>query len=225
MLADEVKDATKGLKKSKSLGKFFIRLLIGLFVIVVLFGLWVIWFLAGTGLVAIPLLSRFSYDKPEPVRVIETEETVEISVSDQLLDIKADQDVVEFIIHEKALTGSFRRSISDYEQEAIDASQSQIAVIDGEGLEIFLPLAQNKHKTALRLYLTIRDDEGSFEPEVTEFFIGSRKVPTWATRMLASPFLEQGFAPVEEELRIYLDSPTIEFADQAVILKGNWLLK
>jgi len=166
----------------KRLGLKLVMLLI-LFAIVFGFGTIVA---AKTGLVTVPVVSSFVFQKPKPDHTVVAGSPIDAAVSMQVQEAlgklltagPSNGTASTLTLSEQTLTATLREKLNG--STMIDASSAQAAIV-GSGVELFLPLKQNGGATAIVLDVTPSVENGSLHFTLTRFAVGSLSLPAWLT--------------------------------------------
>ena len=144
---------------------------------------YVVWIIASTGLVVIPVVSSWAYEKPQPTRFVgEGVPFGTIAVA------QANNSFVS--VPETTLTTELRDSIETNGQRFFDADRSQVAVIPNAGIELYLPVADNASGTAILALLELSVESGVPKISVHSASVGSWNMPGWMRDKLAGPAMQ-----------------------------------
>lgn len=210
-IKDEVVE-TFGDQKKKTHGRFSC-LFIVLFCFVLLVG-FLAWQVAATGLVTIPIFSTFAYSEVQPIRVIEpgvsVEKYSESFFKTTLLKrlqagggVLTDRSIV-LALPESSLTTSLQNGLKQSGETRVVANQAQIAVLEGQELELFLPIQSNKNTTALTVRFSLRADKGIFTLNLLDVKIGSFRAPSVLVASFVQPFVNRELATLNKSLSSYM---------------------
>ncbi|MFC1788125.1 hypothetical protein ACFLZY_02815 [Patescibacteria group bacterium] len=190
-----------------------------------------IWMVASTGLIKIPVFSAWAYHKPEPTRIVLTEKSLETVIEEAIKTevmnriqtsggVLTDRQI-SLNLPESALTASFRESLQDSDQNTIDYSQSQIAIINGQGLEIFMPFADSIQESAVVAQVALSPVDGLFTVDQIKVWIGQCKIPQLLSETLLRSMIDQGLNEVNQELGKFAKIDQIIYQDGSVELSGQ----
>lgn len=229
MKKDVVKAVKKGTKSSHPIRSCALLLAIVVFVL----GFWFLWSLASTGLVSVPLVSSLAYSVPEPSRTVDPGAPVEDVVETQLASqIEAygngganlsEPLPLSFSVPESALTATLRTAVSDSSSTQIAAERAQVAVVKGEGLEVFLPLANNAKESAITMMLSLQSVDGEVVTSVSSVYIGSYHLPAWLRRSFVDPLVDSGWREMGSRLSSYAVIQSITLQDGSLDVSGTLL--
>ncbi|OGL97363.1 hypothetical protein A2318_02775 [Candidatus Uhrbacteria bacterium RIFOXYB2_FULL_45_11] len=172
------------------------------------------WQVAATGLVNIPVFSSFAYSEAQPVRVIKPGVSVEqysesFFTSTILKRLQAgggvltDRSIV-LALPESSLTTSLQNGLKQSGETRVVANRAQIAVLEGQELELFLPIQFNKNTTALTVHFSLHADQGSFVLNLLDVKIGSFRAPSVLVASFVQPFVNRELATLNKSLSSYM---------------------
>jgi len=163
-------------------------------VAVVAIGGFAAWVVASTGIVAVPVLSRFAYERPSPVRTVAPGLSLEAYMGGGAFKGSfAD-------IPESTLTTTVRDALATSGQTWLDERSAQAARIDGQGIELFLPLGDNAMESAIVAHAHLFDDGGKIAIRVDDLSVGSLEVPKWLVTSVVMPAITPVVAALNETL-------------------------
>ncbi len=143
---------------------------------------WSLWTLAATGLVSVPVLSRWAYDVPVPTRVVGEGVPFETVVQQQALSSSLS-------ISEATLTTELRDALETSGQSFLDPDGAQVAVLGDSGIELFLPVRDTAAHTAIKVLLRLTVEDGAPKATAEEVFVGSWKMGVLLRDGLVNPAL------------------------------------
>lgn len=231
--APEVSREGIGKRIVRSIGRKIRNTLIGLLIFLLIVGGPTAYLLARSGFVTVPGLSNLIYTPPEPDHVVEAGRAVEDQFQAEVDAIIAerltptgltDRDAV-FAFHESALTASLRTLIINGTDTVVDPERSQVAVIDGEEVEVFLPLRVNKGKTAVTIGVTFGVENGLLTALVTRVKVGRLAVPRFLSSWTLQPAVNQALQSMNQELGRYVRFSTVAYEDQSVRLNAELIVE
>ncbi len=220
-------------KKKKTRGRFFGCAF--LFVSFLLVGLFVAWQVAATGFVKIPVISSVAFSDPKPVHVVQGGISVE-QLSESYFKttiIKRLQAgggelkdrTVELKLPETSLTTTLRNELSKSSFPFIDAKRAQIAVLDSQELEIYLPVLYKDQSTALSARIALRADQGSFGLDLLKVKIGSFEAPNALIASLIQPFVNRELVSLNQALSSYMQVNSIVTRDGFLDVAGTFTVQ
>lgn len=222
----------KVVQPKKKRGKLFSCLVIVVAVIVL--GLvTVAWGVAATGLINIPLISRFAYEEPQPIRYVSDgiplESYIETTLQSQIAErVRAGggqlpDTSLDLMIPETSFTTSLQNALSEQAggQMMLDMERAQVAFDSQRKLEFFFPLRNNDQKSALRLYLSPSVENGRLQVEATDMYLGVLRVPGPLTDLFVDQSLQQNAETVADAIETYLALQEIEVRDKNMRIRGN----
>ncbi len=172
---------------------------------------WVMWMVAASGIVSVPLISRYAYPAPpKPTREVSSGEPLEGVLADEVNALLPERlqagggqlsdRSFDLALPESAITASLRAGLEKDPNTIFDASRVQVAVVEGEGLEIFLPLAQSAQETALVILVSLQIEDGHVVFDLPRVQFGQLVMPAWLSEVVMTAPLEQGISAFEAEL-------------------------
>ena len=170
----------------------------------------IIYVLTAAGMISLPLVGGFIYSTPVPNHVVE---------SGTPLDAAA---LAKLTLSESALTASMQAGLaaSGGDQTFIPA-KSQVAVIEGQGLEIFLPFIGNKQDSALTIDFNLNLEEGKLTPNVQSFKIGQLPVAPVIVKTVLEKTIQTALDTFNTQLASFITIESVEYGNGAVVLSGS----
>jgi len=188
------------------------------------------WAFAATGLANVPVLTSVAYHRPEPAHPVAATVTLDLFVSDflnRVLTARLQQGggtlndrSISIDLPEGSFTASLRAALKSNAQTAIDPDRSQVAV-DEQGLELYLPLADNPRGSAVTLRLRMETGQDGLTVRVSDLHVGSLPFPDFVTQAVLAPAVQSSFAGFAKELARYATITSVSYAPGAVTLKGD----
>lgn len=222
----------KVVQPKKKRGKLFSCLAIVVAVIVL--GMIALgWVIAATGLVNIPVISRFAYEEPEPIRYVSAgtplESYIETSLQNQIADrVRAGggelQDMsLELVIPETSFTTSFRNALTEQSEADMmfEMKNAQVAFDEERKLEFFFPLKDNEQNSALRLYLVPSVQDGDLKINATDMYLGSLRIPGPLTELFVDQSLQKNTETIADAIRTYVALKEIDVRDKNMLIRGD----
>ncbi|MBI2475264.1 hypothetical protein HYV69_02435 [Candidatus Uhrbacteria bacterium] len=194
------------------------------FILIVLFSTAIAWALASTGIVYIPVFTQFTYQKPEPGRLVSPGVPVEKVIEEQVLSKLAAGSVNEVIslsLSESSLTASLRDILENAADGFIDSSFSQVTISQDKGLTLFLPLENSKSGSAILFSIKANVKDGKIELVPEELKIGSLFIPDSLTNLFLRSIIQDRLANGNKMLESYVQIQDIEYKDGSVIVRGK----
>jgi ABC-type multidrug transport system fused ATPase/permease subunit len=226
MKSDVVKAVKKGTRTRHPIRGCAILLIIGMLLVV----FWIVWSLAATGLFSVPVISSLAYRVPEPTRMvlpgIPVETVMQDSLSAQMATrASAGNDLseaanIQFSLSEGSLTATLQSVMKEAANSQLLPQQAQVAVIEGEGLEVFLPLANNEKESAVTLLLALQANEGEVIADVRSVHVGSFRLPSWMRVSFIEPLIDSGLREMNDRLASYAQIDSIEPKPGALSITG-----
>ena len=224
------KDLSQQMKPDKKKSNFFLTCgLIAFFVFVVVIGL-ITWSLAATGLVSVPIFSSFAYNVPSPTYVVEAGPSLEVHLQNQIATktVEAMQTGGDMLngsmsitLPETGFTTSLRSVIEESAEGQIDSENAQIAILEGQGLEVFLPLANNENESALVILLAISPQNDMLVAEIENIKIGAFRLPEWLSNLFIEPLVNNGIQEINKKLEAGAAIESIEYHQGELVLIGS----
>lgn len=212
MKKEEVKPA-RG--RSKKRGCCLVFLVVFLFAVGA-----IIWGLAASGFVTIPAVSAWAYKIPTPLHIVSAGPPLEAYISETFGSVLTDRlqagtgslndRSVELSLPENSITTSFRTILKDSNLQFFDSEKAQVAIDAGQGVEIFLPLADQANNNALRLLVKLGVKDGLLVLDSAEMKIGSLTIPSWLSNLAIKPLANQGLASLNQQIGRYASIEKIE---------------
>lgn len=171
-----------------------------------------LWTLAATGLANVPVLTRWAYEAPAPTRVVGEGVPFEAVVQQQVPSSSLS-------IPETTLTTELRDSLSTSGQSFADAERAQVAVLAGEGIELFLPVRDNAQDTAMVVRLRLTVEDGAPNVDAEEVYVGSWKMWSWLREGLVNPALDGALDSVAREIEGRVSVTSVR-AEEGTLLIG-----
>lgn len=191
------------------------------------------WAVAATGLINVPLIGRFAYEEPQPIRYVSEgmplESYIETTLQSQIAErVQAGggqlQDTnVDLVIPETSFTTSLRVALSEQSggQMMFDMDRAQVVFDEERKLEFFFPLLNNDQNSALRLYLTPSVENGRLQIEATDMYLGVLRVPGPLTDLLVDQSLQQNAENVADAIETYVALKEIDVRDKNMRIRGE----
>jgi hypothetical protein len=182
------------------------------------------WAVASTGVINVPVFSKFAYNKPEPERIVTPGVPLEKVIEEQVISKLATGSVnkpISLSLSESSLTASLRSVLESSADGFIDASFSQATISQDRGLTFFLPLEKSKSGSALSISVKANIKDGKLELVPEEFKIGSLHVPDSFIALFIQSFLKDQLADANKILGSYVEVQEIEYNDGSVIVSGK----
>ncbi|MBI4714193.1 hypothetical protein HY771_03350 [Candidatus Uhrbacteria bacterium] len=183
-----------------------------------------VWAVASTGLVEVPVFSKFAFDKPEPERLVNPGVPIEKVLEEQVLSKLKTGSVNETIsltLTEESLTASLRSILESSADGLIDAGLSQVSISSDRGFTFFLPLSNSESGTALTLSVKANIKDGAVELIPEELKIGSLSVPDSFTALFLQSFVKDQLADANKILGSYVQIEEVEYKEGSVVVRGK----
>ena len=204
--------------------------LIALFLIASFF-IWIGWLIAATGLVDVPVFTRFAYQQPIPIHEVEAGTTVEAMVQERFATILTDRlyegggtiddRTIELLIPDGSLTTSTRNLLEETNVPMIDAASLQVAVDSEVGIEIFAPLADSSLGTAVVIRFDIQAIDGNIVVAPTSVELGSLSIPAFVLVNIFEPLIAEQLGGINNELSGYASVGSISMEQGALRVNGE----
>lgn len=190
-----------------------------------------LWVVAATGLVPIPVFSRLAYDVPEPTRVVSPGVSVETYlqtvISEELVrrlymgqGALQDRDLV-VTLPENALTASLQAMDESIGLDLLDIPNSQVAISNEFGTELFFPLKYSEQDTAIRMHMKAVAEDGVVQVQLNDVWVGSLHVPMFFVGMAANNYLRESLVELNEQMGQYLRLTEISYEDGSMTMTGE----
>jgi len=204
--------------------------LIALFIFASFF-IWITWIIAATGLVEVPLFTRFAYQSPTPIHEVQPGVSVETLMQENFSTLLTQrlyegggviQDtVIELPIPEGSLTTSIRSLLEETDVPFIDTNGIQVAIGPEFGIEVFAPLADSALGTAavIRFDLSAVDGNIVITPKTIE--LGSLSIPAFILTSFFEPLIKEELNGLNNQLSGYASVDSISMEQGELILSGE----
>ena len=183
----------------------FVKLLIGLAILAAP----IVYVLLVAGLIGVPLVGGFVYQPPQADHVV---------TASAPLDSESLQSLT---FSESMLTASLRLGLDSEAGQWFEAGESQVAVIDGHGVELFLPLANNAQRSALTIVTRLDLADGALTPVVTSFHLGRLPVSPKLMNAIVESSLKSALASFNAELAKVARIEAVAYQDGNVVVTGT----
>ena len=188
------------------------------------------WVVAATGLVRVPVLTGLAYHAPKASHEVRATEPIETLAARSLSDLlgtrlrqgggKLEDRSFSLDIPEGAFTASLRDAIGRTDQKLVDSTRVQAAVV-ADGLELFMPFADNPQGSALLLTLRFSAVSGTLASTVSAVRVGSLPLPDPITQAALTPAVGQSLAPFAQALGRYATLRAVSYEPGAIRLTGE----
>jgi len=219
----EVREHGKGKWKLAGCGILFL-----IFLILVGAAAWVA---AASGLVTIPVLSSWAYHEPQSIHKSEVGPPADVYLSETFNSLLTQRlqagsgsltdRSMEISLPESSLTTSFRDLLVVNNLTQFDNEKVQVALDKEQGIELFLPLANQPNNNALRLLASLKVENSQVALSYVKISIGSLAVPEWLSNTVLKPFLAQGLDLLNQEINQYAKIENIQMLDGSLLLSGT----
>lgn len=184
---------------------------------------WCCWKVASTGLIEVPFFTNIAYEEPIPSRVVTPGVPVETVVSAQISSTLASRlqqgdgalgdRQISFSISEESLTASLRSLLEQSGTNLVDSSRAQVAIDEGRGVELFVPIRGNPRKSALVARVGVDAGNGIAAITPTNIWIGNCHVPSFLVSMFLRPLIAREMKSVQKELSRFAEIKSISTSD------------
>lgn len=189
------------------------------------------WVVAATGLVTVPVISSLAYRPVQPMHQVKAGVSVAQTVQSTLptLITKKYQATggrqtvfdVSIQIPESALTRTIQDGLEKNAIEIIDTKGTQIAVGEGQMLELYVPIKRNGNTTPLLVTMHLVQDQGVFDLSIDHAVLGSMPLPAmWIGALTESAVTEQ-LTYLNKAISTYMSVHTLETKDAALVITGE----
>lgn len=207
-------------------------LLVVVLVLLVLLGLVGYW-LSLTGFVRVPFFSDQFYQAPEPTYEVQPYgQAIDAYISDELTEeinervqatgsAEIDRNV-SLLIENEHFTGTLR-TYAGQESKYVDASRAQVAAIVEDGaLEVFVPLANSKQKTAVVFdLLPSVGGDGLLVVELTNMRLGQLHLPDWFSHTFVKRPIEFAVNELNKNIGKYASLEKVEVVEEGLEMTGE----
>ena len=229
-LKDEMVQTVKMSGNKK--GKFALGCLIFFIAFIVLLVTGLAWIAAATGLVRIPVISGLAYEKPAPAHLVAPGLPLDTKINNDLTaEVNrrlvaghgqlADRTIT-LELPEDGFTSLLKNLVEESGVKEVKSAGAQIAVIPNQGLELFLPLADNPQESALIVWLeVVPDDQGLLNIQITNLQLGSFSLPGLLYRPIIEPLIKQNMAQLNSDWGRYATFEDIKYETGQVVVTGS----
>lgn len=190
-----------------------------------------VWSAAATGLLDVPLASRFAYHKPQPDRLVKPgvpletllEEQVKTTLTKRVYEGKwtLEDRTISVTIPETSLTSSLRTLIETGRSGLVDSRGAQVMVNEDGTFVFFLPVADSAKNTAVQLRMSIvLEKEGMIRLIPYQFTVGSFVIPKALTTFFLQPFIQSQLPQLNQALQTLITLTAVTYQQGAVTLNG-----
>ncbi len=140
---------------------------------------------------------------------------------------------LSFDLTEGMLTASLRQAATTVpktsegktaaDDQPFDLSRAQIAISSAQGVEVFLPLKDNKQHSSVRVYLRPSLVDGALSVSLLDVWVGNLQVPTSFVKQLDEEGLRKAFASAAPGMKEHLDLKSVTVEDGVIKLEGRFL--
>ncbi len=156
---------------------------------------YVSWIAAATGLVRIPVISGFAYERPQAPRSVFPGNPIERSFERMILTKSETLD-----LSERDLTASVQNILRASSFPSID-DQNTFVLVEKTGVVAYLPVKDNPQQTMWRVELFPSLTEGELSLTVGRVTIGSQSVPALFYRSMVDRAMAQSLSPFNQSIR------------------------
>lgn len=191
------------------------------------------WMAASTGLVSIPIFTRFAYAQPVPLREVAPGVPVETVLREHIATslvqrfreggrlLPSPNQTLEVRISEASLTASVRTKLEESPLDELDISALQIILESDTGMQVFIPVKENDLQTAVVLFFDVIVKDGAIAVIPKDVFVGSAHVPSFLVSAFLTPLLEQRLASLNEMIVGYAAISSIDIFSGELLIKGT----
>ncbi len=220
-------------RKDSGHGKMTCSVLFFLF----LFGFigWILWIIASTGLVSIPLLSRFAYDIPVPVRIVTPGVPLETVAKEDVQTILTrrlqegggvlKETTVELVFTEASFTSTLQSLIEANGYAMVDANHVQIALEENGIVEAFFPLQNQAQKTALVAQFRFEFVNSGIVVKPQRIRLGSFVFPQLLSVFFTDTFIKPQLPALNDSLGQYAQIRSMTYQKGQLTIEGDFNVK
>ena len=191
------------------------------------------WTVASTGLVSIPVFTRFAYTQPVPVREVAPGVPVETVLREQIATsliqrfreggrlLPSPNQTLEVSVSEASLTATLRSKLEESPLEGLEISALQVILEPDSGIEVFIPVEENDLQTAVILFFDVIVKDGAIAVIPKDVFVGSAHVPSFLVAKFLTPLLEQRLAQLNEMIVGYAKISSVDISSGELLIKGT----
>lgn len=179
-----------------------VKLLVGIFLLCLPF----VYLLAAAGIISVPIVGGLIYHTPMSDHLV----TAGIPFNDAALK--------SLVFHESMLTASLQNGLAGEGSRLFEASGSQVAVVNGHGVEVFLPFMESEQRSALIIGLTLDLEDGKVSPRLTSLHVGNLPIAPSIANLLVISSLRSAIESFNNQISQVVTIASIDYANGSVIV-------
>ncbi len=220
-------------REIKKIDKHRGRLTYALVFFLIVFGLmlWLTWIVAATGLFTVPILSRFAYVDPLPVREVTPGISLETVVQEQLQTtlvrrlqqgngVLTDTSL-SLMLSESSFTSTFQSSIENVVKHMFETNRVQMAIEENGTFELFLPIKDRSKQTAFVATVRVILDNGKIDVKTQNVRLGSYTLPKMLVEFFSDTVIEPQVSVLKNKLGNDVRINTITYATGRLTINGD----
>jgi hypothetical protein len=204
--------------------------IISLFLIASFF-IWVGWIIAATGLVEVPVFTRFAYQTPVPAHEVQAGTSVETLIQETFSTLLTERlyegggtiedTVIDLSIPEESLTTSIRNLLEETDVPFVDPGGVQVAVGPEFGIEVFAPVMDSDLGTAMIVQFDLMAVDGNIVISPKTVDLGSLSIPAFILTGLFELLIKKELIGLNDRLSGYASVDSITTEQGELILSGE----
>lgn len=190
------------------------------------------WLVASTGLVSVPVISRFAFHEPKPVRLVEPTSSADEYTKTFFTSLvqtrwkesggKLTDRSVEITLPESVLTASVQSFLRESGFVGFfNTDRVQIAVLQDNQLELFVPIHVKNETTACVLRVNLMAKNGSFDLELSRVELGSLVLPSQVIAAILQPFVNRELSVLNKSLSSYMRVDSLSTQNGSIRATGT----
>ena len=198
-------------------------------IILLVVALPVLYVVVRSGFSNIPLVSGLLYREPTPVHTVASTGTLNQELQDQLTAFAVahmtDSTVVgqpiTITFSESAITAALRESLVASNTKMFLVDRAQVAAVEGQGLEVFLPLTRDNGRSAVTLQFNFDLEDGNLKPHVQKLKIGQLGIPSGPANFFVRESQKAWLTPLNDQLHAYFTLTAVEYTATSLRLQAT----
>ncbi len=191
------------------------------------------WLIASTGLVSVPVFTRFAYSQPVPLREVAPGIPVETVLREQIATsfvqrfreggrfLPSPNQTLEVRLSEASLTASVRSKLEEASLEGLEISALQVILEPDSGVEVFIPVQDSHLQTAVIFFFDVMAKDGAIAVIPKDVFVGNLRVPSFLVKTFLTPLLKQRLAQLNELIVGYGKISSLDISSGELLIQGT----
>ena len=232
-IQDVKENVVQKMKHQSKPRKHWFTCLMILFVLFLIGISYLAWTVASTGLVSIPVFTRFAYTQPVPLREVTPGVPVESVLREHIATsfvqrfresgrlLPSSNQTLEVSVSEASLTATLRTKLEESPLEGLEISALQVILEPDTGVQVFIPVEESDLQTAVVLFFDVMAKDGAIVVIPKEVFVGSLHVPPFLVNVFLTPLLKQRLAQVNQLIVGYGEISSLDISSGELLIKGT----